>query len=579
MDPRPTGRSSHASSSGTGTGWSWSRWATASRPSAVRGRRRLAGVTVSVRYTRVAAVAAQQGARADSSTRPPRMRPRASPPGVADAARGRSWSPTPPTSGHGATASSTGRSRSSSARARRRVEALKRARTLGWAGRARSSCPSAYLARSPVAGDSTSAGCRYCQTRRPRSTSRPEEPGTFVFVGRLTRQKDLDIAIGARRGPRGAADRRGRRARPRAAGSGGASRGSTGGSRSAASCRAMRRSRSLPGADAASSPAPGRTSRTLSSRRSRSASPSSRLPSGACRRSCTTARTGCSCRPVTSTRSRRRSSRMLEEPDFGNSWPPARGLRWRACRPTPSTASWSRFSARSLVPEEKPRVLFVGRGRYMLPLSDAQETKWRALEKVIDYRVLGSAERGSTGSTERFRLRAHPSRAAQWRALPSAAPFSHRAPDHRIRTDAIMWRSVHLCRCARRTTSCETGDAGDRRGARRLAHVYQVATDRQRGLLPTPLTARICASCSAVPTRPERSPSFTSGLIEEVRGEPATMAFPAYSDLSAFVERPVKPLRKVPWPSSSACLRRIRTSTVSLRPGAASSRRCRRRGS
>ena len=40
--------------------------------------------------------------------------------------------------------------------------------------------------------------------------------------------------------------------------------------------------------------------------------------------------------------------------------------------------------------------------------------------------------------------------------------------------------------------------------------------------------------------------SFTSGLIEEVRGEPATGRFQAYSDLSAFVEHPVAPLPERP---------------------------------
>ena len=36
--------------------------------------------------------------------------------------------------------------------------------------------------------------------------------------------------------------------------------------------------------------------------------------------------------------------------------------------------------------------------------------------------------------------------------------------------------------------------------------------------------------------------SFTSGLVETVRGRPASAAFPTYSDLSAFTARPVAPL-------------------------------------
>ena len=40
--------------------------------------------------------------------------------------------------------------------------------------------------------------------------------------------------------------------------------------------------------------------------------------------------------------------------------------------------------------------------------------------------------------------------------------------------------------------------------------------------------------------------AFTSGLIEEVRGEPATATFPTYSDLSAFLADPVQPLPERP---------------------------------
>ena len=80
--------------------------------------------------------------------------------------------------------------------------------------------------------------------------------------------------------------------------------------------------------------------------------------------------------------------------------------------------------------ERLPRVLFVGRGRYSLPLPHSQARKWHALEQVIDYRVLGAAEPGSGGSTERFRLSAPDTPgAAQRSALPGPSPRSHRASD------------------------------------------------------------------------------------------------------------------------------------------------------
>ncbi len=95
---------------------------------------------------------------------------------------------------------------------------------------------------------------------------------------------------------------------------------------------------------------------------------------------------------------------MLEEP----------GLRERlaaAARPSVAHLSVdavyggsSRSSPRPPVPDAKPRVLFVGRGRYRLPLPGWLAKKWDAIEEVIDYRVLGAAEAGGATRSERFRL-------------------------------------------------------------------------------------------------------------------------------------------------------------------------------
>src|SRR5581483_11236723 len=53
----------------------------------------------------------------------------------------------------------------------------------------------------------------------------------------------------------------------------------------------------------------------------------------------------------------------------------------------------------------KPRVLFVGRTRYRLPLSESLRKKWDALGELIDYRVLATAaDDRSRGADERFAL-------------------------------------------------------------------------------------------------------------------------------------------------------------------------------
>ena len=41
-------------------------------------------------------------------------------------------------------------------------------------------------------------------------------------------------------------------------------------------------------------------------------------------------------------------------------------------------------------------VLFVGRGRYRLPLSRWLARKWDAVEEQLDYRILGAAEDGQS---------------------------------------------------------------------------------------------------------------------------------------------------------------------------------------
>ena len=52
----------------------------------------------------------------------------------------------------------------------------------------------------------------------------------------------------------------------------------------------------------------------------------------------------------------------------------------------------------------KPRVLFVSRERFRLPLDGAQKRKWDAVAAVVDHRVLAAAPEGGPTRDERFRL-------------------------------------------------------------------------------------------------------------------------------------------------------------------------------
>ena len=118
--------------------------------------------------------------------------------------------------------------------------------------------------------------------------------------------------------------------------------------------------------------------------------------------------------------------------------------------------------------ERLPRVLFVGRGRYLLPLTASQAKKWYAVEKLMDFRVLGGAEPGSGGNTERFRL-SGPTRPARL----SGALFQVRLPARIARQirdydpDAIICADPFICAAAlvgRRLA--QAVDPVDRRGSR-----------------------------------------------------------------------------------------------------------------
>jgi glycosyltransferase involved in cell wall biosynthesis len=199
------------------------------------------------------------------------------------------------------------------------------------------------------------------------------------------------------------------------------------------------------------------------------------------------------------------------------------------------------------MPDSNPRVLFVGRSRYRLPLPAWLAKKWDAIEEVIDYRILGAAEPGGATRAERFRLRPP----ARPRALDGALfymrlPFrvSHQIREFRpeviVAADPFVGAATLL--------------------GRRLAHVRTPLIVEVHGDWRTftrgygsparrylsPLADRISVFALRHADETRGLSKFTSGLIEGVRGEPATATFPTYSDLSAFLEEPVKPIPERP---------------------------------
>ena len=193
----------------------------------------------------------------------------------------------------------------------------------------------------------------------------------------------------------------------------------------------------------------------------------------------------------------------------------------------------------------RPRVLFVGRTRYRLPLSPSLARKFSALGGELELRVLASAAAGS------------PTRDATFTLVP---PFRPRRLDGLAFWAALPWRIARLLREFRPdAVVCQTAyDAGAALLARRLAHVpAQVVVEvhgdwrtstRLYGSSSRRAIARIGDAVAAAALRRAdavRTVSpFTSGLVRALGVEPAG-DFPAYMDLDPFVREPA-PLPDAP---------------------------------
>ena len=188
----------------------------------------------------------------------------------------------------------------------------------------------------------------------------------------------------------------------------------------------------------------------------------------------------------------------------------------------------------------RPRVLFVGRSRVRLPLPDWLEPKWTAIGRVLDYRYLGAAPPGGETSRGRFRLRP-PARRLDaplfYARLPRDVRRELRSfdPDAIVAADPFVGFAVLLARGRRRRPRVIVEVHGDPRtftrgyGSRLRKAVAPLADAVARAALERADATRALSA-------------FTSGIVEEVRGEPATAIFPTYSDLSAFTARPVQPV-------------------------------------
>ena len=192
----------------------------------------------------------------------------------------------------------------------------------------------------------------------------------------------------------------------------------------------------------------------------------------------------------------------------------------------------------------RPRILMVGRLRYSLPLPEWLARKFDALERVLDVRVVASADPDSSVSDERFRL-LRPSRV---RKLDGVL-FYLRLPLHvrrqiiQFRPEAIIAESPYTAAPALVGRALARGRKpqvvievhGDWRTATRL---YGSPSRR----LLSPLADAVGSAALRRADAVRALSSYTEGLVEEVRGSPPTASFEAYMDLSTFTATPPAPL-------------------------------------
>ena len=194
--------------------------------------------------------------------------------------------------------------------------------------------------------------------------------------------------------------------------------------------------------------------------------------------------------------------------------------------------------------DQRPRVLFVGRNRYTLPLPEWLAKKWNALERQIDYRVLASAANGSPLASERFRLVA-PTRPRRLDGLLFYVrlPFRVRRQIRDFRPDAIIASDPYIGAASMVGRALSPGlhpqvileVHGDWRTFTRL-----YGSPRRRFFSPVAdLVSRVAVRRGDAVRALSR---YTESLVEDVRGVPVAASFPTYTDLSAFTDRPVEPL-------------------------------------
>jgi glycosyltransferase involved in cell wall biosynthesis len=205
----------------------------------------------------------------------------------------------------------------------------------------------------------------------------------------------------------------------------------------------------------------------------------------------------------------------------------------------------------------KPRVLFVGRTRYRVPLEEAQRVKWDALAEQLDLRVLGTLARHGAPARNLARQKsgAHAMAGAPVFQLASdsrgmlgfylSLPWWIARELRSFRPDVVVAQSPYEA-AAVLTARKLTGS-----GARLLLEVHgdwATATRLYGSPLRRviePVSERVARAAVRHADAVRTVSPFTSRLVRELGVEPTAM-FTTFFDVSAFLERPPTPLPAAP---------------------------------
>lgn len=206
----------------------------------------------------------------------------------------------------------------------------------------------------------------------------------------------------------------------------------------------------------------------------------------------------------------------------------------------------------------KPRVLFVSRERFRLPLDGAQKRKWEALAEVVDHRVLAAAAPGSPLSDSRFHLwpRVRP-RLVDGPLFYLALPVRLVSALRDFEPDVVFVQGVHEAaevitarRVARSRARVILDVEGDWRAATRL---YGSPARRLLNPLNDAVGARVVPRVDGIRTLS----GFTSSVVREF-GAASDAEYPPFVDAAVFLGRPVEPMPAVPTALFVGALERIK---------------------